>query len=902
MDEFIQQVKLKLKSFLVTAILFLTSANFLLAGTNGKIKGNVTDSETGEPVFGANVIIEGTYFGAAADFEGYYYINNVPPGVYTIVASAVGYNKVRVEKISVKIDLSTQIDIELTPEAINIGEVVVQAEVPLITKDLTSSSAIVTSEDIQMMPVENLSQIVNLQAGVIDGHFRGGRSGEVAYLIDGIPVNDVFNNNISIEIENNSVRQIEVISGTFNAEYGQALSGIVNVVTQEGSSSRLEGNVSAYIGNYFTTDKEIFWNLNKFNASGPRDLQFSLSGPTKVINDLTFFVTGRYFKDDGHIYGRRVYNVYDLAPITFPNFPEFFINRNSGDSEYVSMNPGEKKSFNGKITYALPEWKFSYGFFWDDNWNKYYSHGMRLAPDGIKNHYGTNTINNFQVSFIPSQSTFVSLKLASNFNKYWGYLYENELDPRYVDPTFSDPITDYTFAYGGNETDRYDRYTLSYLALFSLEAQLIKEHKIKVGVEGRLSELENHWKDLRNLTEGQLDSLGNSIYTPGYADVGTPYHEYYIVKPYEMAAYIQDKMEYDIMIINAGVRLDYFNSNTTLPVDIRNPNGNPNFPGANQWRKSKSEYQVSPRLGASFPISDQGVIHFSYGHFFQIPTFENLYRNNAYIIDQTTGLNSIIGNPELKAQKTVKYELGLQQILFPNISSDLSIYYSDIRNLLGMEVMDTYEGFTFARFINRDYGNVKGLIVTLEKRHSDYFSAKVDYTYQIAQGNASDPFAVYNNSRSNPPIEETKKLLPLNWDQTSTLNISVTVGNLTDWSVGFIYTYGSGAPFTVSDRYNRGLRFENNGRKPSVMNLDLKATKTFNVFGLYFNTYLIVYNLIDIRNEYNVSSSTGRAGIDLQAEEYTGYIYGLNTIDEYLINPTDYSAPRQIRLGFGVGF
>ncbi len=903
MAEYLQKTKTTLKHFLTAAILIFASANFLFAGTTGKIKGNVTDSETGEPVLGANVIIEGTYFGAAADLEGYYYINNITPGVYTIVASAVGYNKVRIENITVKIDLTTEIDIELTPEAINIGEVVVQAEVPLITKDLTSSSAIVTAEDIKMMPVENLHQVINLQAGVIDGHFRGGRSGEVAYLIDGIPVNDVFNNTVSIEVENNSIRQLEVISGTFNAEYGQALSGIVNIVTQEGSSSKLEGNVSAYIGNYFTTNKDIFWNLNKVNANGPRDLQFSLSGPTYLINDLTFFVTGRFFKDDGHIYGRRVYNIGDLAPIApFPNNPEIFFSRNTGDNAFVSMNPSERKSFNGKLTYNLPQWKFSYGFFWDDNWNRYYNHSLRLAPDGIKNHYGTNSINNIQISFIPSQSTFASIKLASNLNKYWGYLYADELDLRYVDPNFSTAITEYTFNYGGNETDRYDRYTLSYLALFSLEAQVSKEHKIKLGLQGRLSELENHWRDLRNLTEGQLDSLGNSIYTPGYAAAGTRYHEYYKVKPYEFAAYLQDKMEYDIMIINAGVRFDYFNSNTTLPVDIRNPLNNPSFPGAFQYRKAKTEYQVSPRLGVSFPISDQGVIHFSYGHFFQIPSFENLYRNNAYNIDQTTGVNSIIGNPELKAQKTVKYELGLQQILFPNISADVSVYYSDIRNLLGMEVLDTYEGFTFARFTNRDYGNVKGLILTLEKRHTDYFSAKIDYTYQIAQGNASDPFQVYNNHQSDPPVEETKKFVPLNWDQTSTLNISFTFGNLSDWSVGLIYTYGSGSPYTVDSRYTKGLRFENNGRKPSVMNLDLKATKTFDVFGFYFNTYLIVYNLIDIKNEYNVSATTGRAGIDLLAEEYTGYVYGLNTIDEYLKVPTDYSSPRQIRFGFGVGF
>jgi hypothetical protein len=146
----------------------------------------------------------------------------------------------------------------------------------------------------------------------------------------------------------------------------------------------------------------------------------------------------------------------------------------------------------------------------------------------------------------------------------------------YVDPNKSTPINQYTFRHGGNETDRYDRYTWTYTAILSAESQISKEHKIKIGAEGRYHELYNHWKDLRNLDAGQpvYDSLGNIIYnefgepvtkwTPGYSIVGTKYHEEYMRHPYELSAYIQDKMEYDIMIINAGVRFDYFNPNTTV--------------------------------------------------------------------------------------------------------------------------------------------------------------------------------------------------------------------------------------------------------------------------------------------------------------------------------------------------
>ncbi|HMN49706.1 MAG TPA: TonB-dependent receptor [Ignavibacteriaceae bacterium] len=887
---------LSFTSLLSIIITLLLISPVVYGGTTGKISGKVVDKETNEPIVGANIVIEGTYYGAATDLDGYYFINNVTPGRYNLKVSAIGYHKVTVENVAVRIDLTTNVDVALSSEAITLGEVVVQATQPMVTKDLTSTSAIVSSEDIKMMPVENLNQVVNLQAGVVAGHFRGGRTGEVAYLIDGIPVNDVFNGSVSVTVENNAIRQLEVISGTFNAEYGSALSGVVNIVTKEGSS-KFEGYAAAYVGNYFTQHSDIFYNLNKANLDGPKDVQFNLSGPTKVLDGLTFFVNGRYYKDDGYLYGKRYFNIGDRAPIIpDQSHPQYFIIHNTGDSAFVAMNPEENKSFSGKLTYGLENWKFSYSFFWDDHTNRYYNHSYRLAPDGLMTHYRTNYVHNFQISFFPSKSTFATLKYSNNDNQYKGYLYADEYDSRYVDPNNSTPISDYTFRYGGNETDRYDRFTKSNLILFAIESQVSKEHKIKFGAEGRFHELYNHWKTIRNQTESE------GTWTIGYTDVGTPYHTLYDTHPYEFAAYLQDKMEYDIMIINAGVRFDYFNSNTTLPVDIRNPLNNPLFPGAFQTRKAEAEWQISPRFGVSFPISDQGAIHFSYGHFFQLPSFENLYYNNAYNIDQTSGLNTIVGNPELKAQKTVKYELGVQQVIFPNVSLDASVYYSDIRNLLGTQILSTYEGFLFGRYINRDYGNVKGLIVTIEKRYSDFFSAKIDYTYQVARGNASDPLQNFYNNQSDPPVEETKKVVPLNWDQTSTLNVIATVGDPLDWTVGIIFSYGSGTPYTEDARYTRGLRFENNGTKPSTLNLDLKATKIFNVFGLDFNTYLMIYNLLDTKNEYGVYGSTGRAGQDLAAEEYTGTIYGLNTKQEFVLNPQNYSAPRQIRIGFGVGF
>ena len=873
-------------------LLSLISSSTILAGTNGKLVGYVHDKQTGEAVFGANIVIEGTYFGAASNAEGYYYINNIPPGKYRVIVSSIGYTKIIFNDVDIRINLTTNLDVELSSTVIEMNdEVVVTSTKPLVQKDLTSTSVTISSDELKILPVENIDQVVNLQAGVIGGHFRGGRSNDVAYLIDGVSVNDVFNGSLGLQVENNSIRQMEVISGTFNAEYGQALSGVVNIVTQTGSNS-FHGTVSAYTGNYFSNHDDIFKNLGNIDRLATRDFQFSFSGP--VYSNLTFFLTGRFFDNKGYLYGQRFYNVTDSNPF----LP-------TGNGEYVSMNPYEKKSANGKLNYGLEKINISYGVFWDDNFNKYYDHFFSWTPDGIMNHYRTNFLQSLQINHYPSQSLYQSFKFSLNSQKYKGYLYKDLFDPRYVNPTQGIPTSDYTFRTGGNQAGRYDRVTDSYVGQWTISSQVTKEHKVQLGVEGKYHKIYNHNLDLVNLTDGQVDSLLNPIFTPGYPQLGAITDQgqniEYTKHPIEFSAYLQDKMEYDIMIINAGVRFDYFDPQSHLPADLRNPRNNPAFPGANEYVEATGKYQFSPRLGVSFPITDEGILRFSYGHFFKIPNFENLYRNPDFIVNPSNSLQYITGNPDLGPESTIMYEIGLQQVLFPNVALDLTLYYRDIRNWLGMEIINTYEGFKYARFINRDYANVYGLIISLDKRFADYFSLKIDYTYQIAEGNASDPFAVYNNNQTSPPVEENKTVVPLDWDQRHTLNVQLNVGNPGDWTAGIIYRFGSGWPYTEDVKVSKGVRFENGGIKPATHYVDLRLEKVFSVGNYDISAFLWVYNLPDILNEETVYGTSGRANVDLNTQ-YAGEIVGLNTIEQYVNNPGFYSTPREIRLGATLGF
>ncbi len=913
-----------LKNFIVLCSALLVIALPMDAGQTGKISGKVTDAKTNEPLVGATLMIQGTKLGAATDFDGDYYISNLTPGTYNVVVSILGYQNTVVKNVIVKIDLTTDVNVKLNSTEVIGQEVVIQAERPLVQKDLTSSSVTVSSEEIKVMPVENINQIINLQAGVVGGHFRGGRTGEVAYLIDGMPINNPANGSTGFTPENSSIREMEVISGTFNAEYGQAMSGVVNIVTQDGSSN-FAGSFSSYFGDYYTSHTDTYLNLDKFNVTRSKNIQASLSGPTGIDDGLTFFITGRYVNDQGFLFGKRVFNISDqILPVLDPNGyqiqvpvgmvlpdPNFVTDNDqnlykmtkTGDGSYVPMNPSRKYSFNGKLAYTLGSLKFTYGYFYEDNYNKYYDHAYRLTPDGIMSHYGLNTINSFQISHVLDVSTFQTLKFSVNNYRQKGYVFENPNDPRYVNPTQGGAYSPYTFNSGGMNSSRYESNNQSVIGQWSITSQLSKNHKIGAGLEGRVHHIFNHGM---NITTYERDSLGINFVTLVYPLVGSIGNQMYDKRPKEASGYIQDKMEYGDMIINVGVRGDYFDPSSKYLVDPTSPPKEVTTQASRdahplQWASTK--FQVSPRLGVSFPITEQGIIHFSYGHFFQIPTFENLYSNSDYLVQSGSSgsLSAQMGNPNLDAQRTTTYELGLQQALFENIGVDFTIYYRDIRNLLGMEILNTTEGVKYARFINRDYGSVRGMIISLDRRFADYFSLRADYTFQIAEGDASDPQSVFYNNQTNPPTETSKQLAPLSWDQRSTLNLNLTVGEMGNWTTGLIFQYGNGFPYTESNRASL-IRIENGGLKPTTYNLDLRAEKNFQYEGLNFSVFMLIYNVLDIKNEVNVDSWSGRANIDLLTSQNAKKIVGVNTVAEFQNNPTSFSNPRQARFGVNIGF
>ena len=855
----------------------------------GKIAGRITDAATGEGLPGVNVLVVGTTNGTASDLDGYFSIIGIRPGTYSVRATYIGYAAQIVENVRVLIDKTTELDFRLSEETIAGEEVVITAQRPLVQRDLTSSSQSVSAEELRALPVQSFSDVVNLQAGVVEGHFRGGRTGEVAYLVDGIPVNDVYDQSFAFQVENNAIQEVEIISGTFNAEYGQAQSGVVNIVTKDGGE-KYEATFNAYGGDYLTGDTDLFRGAT-FSPSGNYEVQGSLAGPVPGLGSrLTFFASGRFVESEGFLYGRRV-----VQPVYAESNARVPVQANGrtvyvpalGDSAFVPMNNGQQATAQLKLTTRLGKNRLSLSGLVQRDQGRNFDPLFRYNPDGIPTVYGDSYSGFATYNQVFGSTSFLDLKLAYFRNGVDEYVYEDPLDPRYPrDAALRELSPSFGFYLGGARMTHFSRVTRTFVTRADFTSQLTRQHLVKTGVEFKAHTLDLDAFEVKN-NEG-------TGFQPAIPPAGTPDHVFYQQQPVEGSVYVQDKIELDYMVVNVGVRLDYFDAKTEVPGDFT-------LPRTGARRATEAKWQVSPRVGLGYPLSSRGVLHVAYGHFFQMPPFDYLYTNPDYIYDPEEGLGRAFGYADLEPQQTVAYEIGLQQALTDRIGLTMTAYYKDIRNLLGTRIEtiaagagEDFQLSRYGRYVNRDYGQVKGFILAVEQRPGAGYSVNVDYTFQIARGNASDPRDRLIAEQSG--AEPEKQLVPLDWDRRHQLNATLTVGDAEKrfGLFSLIGRLGSGLPYTPSVADERtGL--ENSARRPGVATFDLYATRTVNVAGLRPGLFLRVYNLLDARNVTNVYTDTGRPTPNLRY--YSGEPLGLNTKDEFLLRPDFYSAPRLVQFG-----
>ncbi|MDD8017106.1 MAG: TonB-dependent receptor [Bacteroidota bacterium] len=862
------------------AIAFLTifCSLHLLAGTTGKISGFVNDKKSHDPLIGANVILVGTNLGTVVDPDGYYTILNIPPGSYDVQFRFIGYRLYTIKQVQVNTDNTTKLDASLEEDVVTAEAVIVTAEKPVVQVNLTSTVASVGAQEIKTLPVQELQDIVNLQAGVVDGHFRGGREGEVQYQVNGVSINNAYDNKSSIKIDRSIIQEVQVITGTFDAEYGQAMSGVVNTVLKTGSE-QIEWNAEVYDGDFLfgSADKRgvYFKNSHLFST---QSFQANISGPTGLPQTY-FLVNGRRYVFDDYFYALRAFTPMSKSITDYTgDGKELALGYSRDWSGLVKLT---NKSIQGIELSYQGIFNFSEGRKTDVNSIQWF-----VNPDGMKKQKTTSYIHGLDVTHLLSQSTYYTLSLHQNYFDYTDWVYDNFNDARYDSAGSLVSLPNSNIFYKGVDFDRFRQKTNSYIAKFSLLSQVTREHQLKIGGEFQYS-------DLQFGTAGTLVYLQEAGVTKlkRYVDLQPDYPGVQFFKPILGAAYAQDLIEWNDLTIRAGVRFEYFDARSKIPSDLANPANTIAGAPVSRLKRTTAKTSVAPRLGVSYPITTTSGIFFSYGHFYQLPPLGDMFKNSNYSklerIQASTSDYGVIGNPDVKPERTVQYEFGYKNALSDVLGLSVNIFYKDIRDLLGVEFISTYNDARYSRLTNVDFGNVSGFTISLTQRHIGIVSSTLDYTWQTAQGNSSDPAETANLAEAGR--DARPRQVPLNWDQRNTINGTVTLSQPSDYSVSIILKYGSGLPYTPSIGSGFGSQIEtNSGRKPIGFVADLRAEKNFVLAGVNMNAFLRVFNLFDaLYFNGDVFSSTG------SADYSTG-----GSADRYrIVDPLRYYAPRKIEIG-----
>jgi outer membrane cobalamin receptor len=867
-----------------------------MAGVSGKISGVVETAE-GNPIVGATVRVVGTNLGTTADMDGEYFIINVPSGNYDIAVSSVGFETMIQKDVRVLVDLTTPVDFAIQEVTIDLGqEIIIYAENPVIQQDLTASKMIFTADRLKSIPnIETVQAVLTNYPGVVVGpdqdiHVRGGRSGQISYYYDGFSVQDPFVASQGIRIIPSALEELSLTSGGFTAEYGEALSGVVNAVTPEGGS-QYHGGVKWYEGAthpYSVSTGE--W--GSIEGIGNRAGSMHLSGPIPGFDPkrYTFFAAGEWLADPGSL-------------------PHNDVTKYTGTMK-IAMQPVPKMKLKANLTQYKAD-------------GEVYSH---RDVNGVSYDFNTDGLpifnrNAYLTGFTGSYAAQEHLVLTASFSRfytmtksapehlfdtYWsewpGYSENADGDydgsihlDNYAGADAYDPTNVYHVSGFTTDSDfdpTYRKRESAYNGVkFSVLSQMNKTNEVKAGFEYRQYDIFWDFKQFFN---------------------SNPYGEKYTSQPKTASFFLQDKIEYDYFVVNAGLRYDWRDADAEYNVT-------PDESVAT-YKTADTKSRISPRLGVSFPISEKSVVHFNYGYYYQPPQFTQMYMNMKGAIN--TGY-PLLGNPDLESEETVSYELGLDHLISDNIRLDATAYYKDIKDLVTTrEWFQLGNDAPITHYDNGDYGSVKGLDVSFEKLPSgSYLSGSIAYSYMIAAGNGStslEPYYTYITSTEDekPPVTE----YPLDFDQRHSATAVIDFRVPAQWSASvlgmpipgawgfsFVGRYGSGLPYTPIDNDGNAMGERNNSRLPAHYSVDMRFNKNFPIRSGHnmLSFFVEVDNLFNRRNITNVYSRTGQAdndgfqagaGLALDATE-------LGRLDAlYDHDPQNYSAPRTIRTGLEFNF
>ncbi len=929
----------------ISCFLYLFLSSALFGGITGKISGKVIDAQSGYPLIGVNIVLHGNDAGTVTNQNGLFSIINIEPGTYSVQSSMIGYSVVTMTQVDVVMNQTTIINFSLEQESIQMSEIVVEAKKPLVIHDVSSSRMDYNLEDISQLPVSTFSEAIGYQAGLQGMSIRGGGQNQTAILINGFSLNDGRSNNPYASLSLNSIKEVQVQTGGFNAEYGNIRSGIINIITDDGSYEKISTAItirqsppaSKHFGesiysksSYFLRpylDDDVCWvgtangNWDQYTKNqypsfeGWNSISEATFADNDESNDLTPQALQQIFKWQHRRDGKIIKPDYTIdfaigGPVPFlfnqlgklrfhishfsrQNVFIFPLSRDSYNNDVTNMKLTSILSNKMKITLMglVGKTQSTSPYNWKTTPTGYVLESTLSVADltnsssgdailFMPGYFSPTDINRsmlgLQINHMLNTNMFYDLTVQFSQNEYNTFQIE-ERDTTAVYEIIPGYFTDEApFGYWGNSVTGIDgmilggwmnlgrdKSTISTLLLkFDLTNQLNSKHQVKTGFQI----VANHY-DIKSFTENPSMNTWNRSLE-------------YNATPIRGGFYVQDKLEYEGFIVNAGTRLDYMNANTVNYVlddfDEFYEQGNGDLIEEEApTEDSNPVLKISPRLGISHPITETSKLYFNYGHFQSEPASSYRFR----VQRESNGLVTHMGNPNMIFEQTIAYELGYSQS-WKEYLLNLSTYYKDVTD----EPNWIYYGnmgrtVSYKKAMNNEYEDIRGFELTISKKTGKWITGFINYTYMVRSygyfgltNYYQDPQEQQEYLQLNPYQERPHPLPYLRWNLQLTVpdNYGPLVQGLFrplgGWKLNILGSYNTGTFATFNPNSIPGV--VDNIQWKDRYNVDLKFSKSLAIKSVKASLF------IDISNALNTKFMSSAGFSDYY--DYLDYLESLN--------------------------
>ncbi len=839
---------------LVLGTVALAAGRPLAAQSDGAIEGRIQATGSGRSLGSVQVLVDAGV-GAVTDSSGRYRVRAVRTGWHRVAARLIGFRGVVLDSVFVRAGATSRADFELTATALELAPLVVTAPIDELLDPLaTSTEQKISAADLRDLPVSSLEEAIALSAGAVGRSFRGGRIGEESFILDGLGVKnqlDAASGGLGLRIPPDLLGEASLVTNGFSARYGQALSGLVNVVTRD-PGERWEGRAALETDRPFGGGQDYGLDRGAVRVGGP------IAGGVGLVAAID--VTGRL--DDDPV---------NAPPPTNPLDPRI------QQPNLLPHNSGEQ--WNGAAKLVVPVTRGAilrvFGIHSEDQrllFDPAFKYALDFAPaqrlrgDLVSGHLQLRNGpqsrapivvdlrgGRFVREFLRGQlDGTVDYKVGALTGSRFHVVGENEARALSQSP---DPIpglslpglSDGTpwgvpafFLGGGSRADLgYNRFGETRLQADATYGG-IRRVDLFVGGEWAAQQVRTYQRVRGYLPVGDGDSVPPAAVSA--------------FSPRSMAGYLEAQTRVADIAVTAGLRYDQFDSHTERAAESRG-----------------SRRTVSPRFAVSTVLNRATVVA-SYGRFTQAPDYQFLV--DAAFDDTTRTGRFRRGNPDIGYERATQYEFSVRYRLVEAVSLRVGVYQKRLDGLVASVPLGLNPDSTV--FGNADAGTARGLELLAERELRDGFGFRVVYTLQDAKATSTDPFLLNRllvvDPQTGDTIRPARAEFPLDFDQRQTLTVILRgkapettwpkvagVRPVAGLEGSVIVRVLSGLPFSRYDTLvtDSLVGLPNGSRLPMSATVDLLVRRPLRLGGTTGGIYLDVRNVLNRQNVVAVRRDTG---------------------------------------------